>query len=550
MEYRFDEKARYTKTHEWVRVEGGEAVIGISDYAQNKLSDVVFVELPAAGKEMKKETACMVIESVKAAEEVFAPVSGSVIARNETLEKIPELVNKDPFGEGWLVRVKHERPEGGRRPHGRGGLHGSSWRPYELHSRTRTPTGPRCWRPSASASTDDLFHDVPAEHRFPRLDLPPALSEQEVLRELDALARQNADCGAAPSFLGAGAYRHFIPAVVDFVVSRSEFATAYTPYQPEISQGTLQAIFEYQTMIARLTGMEVSNASHYDGATSTAEAVIMALNVAQRQRTRVVLSAGLHPQYREVVRTYTQGMGLSLVGDDTIIRRTQEIASMCDASTACVVVQNPDFLGRIMAPADLKALCREGARLRRAARRGGQSRGARPPRSSGRAGRRRGGGRGAGPGEPSLLRRAVPRVLRLQARPRPQVQRQDRRGDRGPRRPHRIRLHPQHPRAAHPPREGHLEHLHEPVAERARRGRVPRLAGAAGPAPRRGAVLAQGALRGAADRAAAGLLRGDGGVLPRVRGALPRARCRDQPGALSKSTGSSAATTWAPTTPR
>lgn len=111
MEYRFDEKARYTKTHEWVRVEGGEAVMGISDYAQNKLSDVVFVDLPAAGKDMKKETACMVIESVKAAEEVFAPVSGAVTARNEKLVKSPELVNKDPFGEGWLLRVRMSNPK-------------------------------------------------------------------------------------------------------------------------------------------------------------------------------------------------------------------------------------------------------------------------------------------------------------------------------------------------------------------------------------------------------------------------------------------------------
>ena len=206
------------------------------------------------------------------------------------------------------------------------------------------------------ASTNDLFLDVPSQFRFPRLDLPPAMSEQEVLAELDALSRRNTDCGHAPFFLGAGAYHHFIPAVVDFVVSRSEFATAYTPYQPEISQGTLQAIFEYQSMIARLTGMDVSNASHYDGATSTAEAVIMALSVSQKQRTRVILSPGLHPQYREVVRTYTQGMGLTIAGDDAIGRGPLEIASLCDESTSCVVIQNPDFLGRIMAPADLKTL--------------------------------------------------------------------------------------------------------------------------------------------------------------------------------------------------
>ena len=106
MEYTFDEKARYSKTHEWVRVDGAEAVVGISDYAQNKLSDVVFTDLPAVGKELTKESAFMVIESVKAAEEVFAPVSGTVTARNEKLVKAPELVNKDPFGDGWLVRVR------------------------------------------------------------------------------------------------------------------------------------------------------------------------------------------------------------------------------------------------------------------------------------------------------------------------------------------------------------------------------------------------------------------------------------------------------------
>jgi glycine dehydrogenase subunit 1 len=205
------------------------------------------------------------------------------------------------------------------------------------------------------SSVAELFRDVPAEKRFPRLDLAPAVSESEILRELDGLAMRNAETGHAPCFLGAGAYNHFIPSVVDFVVSRSEFATAYTPYQPEISQGTLQAIFEYQTLIARLTGMEMSNASHYDGATSTAEAVIMALNIAQREKTRVVLSAGVHPQYRQVVRTYTQGMGLSIVGDDAE-RGLAELAGMCDAGTACVVVQSPDFLGRIIEPAEMRKL--------------------------------------------------------------------------------------------------------------------------------------------------------------------------------------------------
>jgi glycine cleavage system H protein len=110
MDHKVDPAVRYSKTHEWVRVEGGEAVIGISDYAQDKLSDIVYVDLPAVGKELKAAAACMVIESVKAAEEVFAPVSGTVIARNETLVKTPEVVNSDPFGQGWLVRVKLSAP--------------------------------------------------------------------------------------------------------------------------------------------------------------------------------------------------------------------------------------------------------------------------------------------------------------------------------------------------------------------------------------------------------------------------------------------------------
>jgi glycine dehydrogenase subunit 1 len=202
-------------------------------------------------------------------------------------------------------------------------------------------------------SMAELFHDVPASHRFPKLDLPPALTEQEVLAELDTLAARNAHQG--PCFLGAGAYRHFIPAVVDYVISRSEFATAYTPYQPEISQGPLQAIFEYQSLIARLTGMEVSNASHYDGATSAAEAVIMALNVAQGTRRRVVLSGGVHPHYRGVVRTYTQGMNLEIIGDDED-KGPSELAGLCDSNTACVLIQNPDFFGRITPPDELAAL--------------------------------------------------------------------------------------------------------------------------------------------------------------------------------------------------
>ena len=192
---------------------------------------------------------------------------------------------------------------------------------------------------------EDLFHDVPAAFRFPELNLPEPLSEMEILAELQAMSEENLDTGHFSCFLGAGAYQHYVPRVVDQIISRSEFYTAYTPYQPEISQGTLQSIFEYQSMICALTGMEVANASHYDGATSTAEAVIMAVNVARGKRKRVILSPTLHPEYRAVVRTYTQGMGLDIVGDVDL--RQNDVAALLDRNTACVVVQNPNFLGEI-----------------------------------------------------------------------------------------------------------------------------------------------------------------------------------------------------------
>lgn len=193
-------------------------------------------------------------------------------------------------------------------------------------------------------AVQDLFEDVPAHARFPELDLPSALSEMEARWELQALAGANFTAADFACFLGAGAYHHFVPAVVDAVISRGEFYTAYTPYQPEVSQGTLQAIFEYQSMICALTGMEVSNASHYDGATATAEAVITAINVHRLKRRQVVISPWVHPEYRAVVRTYTQGMGLNIVGDEN--GGSGGLADFLDEETACVIVQYPDFLGR------------------------------------------------------------------------------------------------------------------------------------------------------------------------------------------------------------
>src|SRR5215216_2867722 len=200
-------------------------------------------------------------------------------------------------------------------------------------------------------SLDDLFDAVPAKHRFPQLNLPPALTEMEAMDELSGLAQSNENVRSdLISFLGAGMYHHYIPSVVDHILRRGEFYTAYTPYQPEISQGTLQAIFEYQSLMAALTGLDVSNASHYDGATATAEAVNLAYAQFRGKRKKVVISPTVHPQYRAVIRTYTQGMELEVAGDNPnadLDSQPDELTSLIDTDTSLVVVQYPDFFGRV-----------------------------------------------------------------------------------------------------------------------------------------------------------------------------------------------------------
>ncbi len=195
---------------------------------------------------------------------------------------------------------------------------------------------------------EDLFSDVPAEHRFPALDLPAAMTEMEVAEEMRHIAEANEGVHELACFLGAGAYRHYIPAVVDSILRRGEFYTAYTPYQPEVSQGTLQSIFEYQSLMCALTGMEVSNASHYDGATAAAEAVNMAYAHFRGKRSGVVLSPALHPQYRQTIHTYLQGSPVHAAGDDLDpAAGPQALTPLIGADTALVMVQYPDFFGRI-----------------------------------------------------------------------------------------------------------------------------------------------------------------------------------------------------------
>jgi glycine dehydrogenase subunit 1 len=198
-----------------------------------------------------------------------------------------------------------------------------------------------------AGSIDDLFADIPEDKRLDGLlDLPSTRSEIEVERILGSLAEKNVAAGSVPFFVGAGAYRHHVPASVDHLIQRSEFLTSYTPYQPEVSQGTLQYLFEFQTQVANLTAMEVANASMYDGSTATAEAVLMAQRLTKRQRA--VLSGGLHPQYRSVVETVSRMAGNAVRELASDPMGTEDILAAIDNETSCVVVQSPSFYGHLI----------------------------------------------------------------------------------------------------------------------------------------------------------------------------------------------------------
>ncbi len=193
-------------------------------------------------------------------------------------------------------------------------------------------------------SVAELYRDVPKAELHKELpDLPLHQGEIEVERAMMGYANQNRAAGAGPFFLGAGCYNHHVPASVDYIIQRSEFLTAYTPYQPEIAQGTLQVIFEFQTMIAQITGQEIANASMYDGATSCAEAALMALRLTQKKK--VVIATPLHPHYREVLDSYMGNVGAEIA------------EGSADDQTACVIVQSPDFFGTPHAYDDYRKQC-------------------------------------------------------------------------------------------------------------------------------------------------------------------------------------------------
>ncbi len=196
-----------------------------------------------------------------------------------------------------------------------------------------------------AANIDDLFADVPSDKLLKSLpNLPLTKSEIEVERVLGRMAGKNVSAGSVPFFVGCGAYKHHVPASVDHLIQRSEFLTSYTPYQPEIAQGTLQYLFEFQTQVAMLTGMEVANASMYDGSTGAAEAVLMAHRVTKRNKA--VLSGNLHPHYIETIETVSR-----LAGDELVVPVphgiAEDLSDKIDNTVSCVVVQNPDVFGQV-----------------------------------------------------------------------------------------------------------------------------------------------------------------------------------------------------------
>lgn len=197
-------------------------------------------------------------------------------------------------------------------------------------------------------SVEELFSDIPEKVRFKgEMNLKPALSEPGIVKELGRMAGLNANTKEYTSFLGAGVYEHYIPSVVDHIISRSEFYTAYTPYQPEISQGELQAIFEFQTMISELTGMDLANSSMYDGHTSLAEAAMM--SAGQTKNKTILVSKAVHPEARDVLKTNAKGQNLKVVEIDIHdgVTCSEDLKAKYNEDTACVIVQYPNFFGNI-----------------------------------------------------------------------------------------------------------------------------------------------------------------------------------------------------------
>ena len=477
----YPDDLRYHPEHDWARIEGDEAVLGITWYAQDALGELVHFEAPEAGATVTKDAPYAEVESVKAVSDVIAPLSGEVLEVNEKARGRARDDQRGTVRRGVARADPALRRERGRRADGRRGLQGARGRAVDVEHRgsylslTDADRARRCSRRSASASLDELFAQIPAGVRLGReLEVPDALPEAALVRRMEELAARNADTSSELSFLGMGIYDHYVPAIVDTFLSRGELLTAYTPYQPEMSQGVLQAIFEYQTAICELTGMDVSNASGYDGTTVAADACFIARH--HTGRTKVVLAEALNPQVRQVVKTYAPGFGMEVVEvphTDGATDPAQLAAASADA--AVVIFQQPNVFGCLEAAPELAAAASAAGALPGRARR---PRLARAPRGAGQLRMRDGDRRGAVDRQLPVLRGPALRLPRRAQRLHPTDAGPDRRRDDRSRGQARVRAHPADARAAHPAREGDVEHHDEPDAPRARRSHHALLAGA------------------------------------------------------------------------
>ena len=469
----------YTRDHEWVRVDGEEATVGITQYAADQLGDIVFVELPEAGRQLDEAKAFGVVESVKAVSDLFAPLSGEVTAVNDALSDGSRTRQQRPLRRGLDDQAAGRRGRPARRPARRSGLR----RPRRRGLSTAMPYGPhtdadrqRMLAALGIDSVDALFADIPEALRATTLDLPEPEPELELAARLRDLAGRNRT--DLVSFLGAGVYRHWSPPAVDQLLLRGEWYTAYTPYQPEVSQGTLQSIYEYESLLAELVDLDVVSASHYDGAAATAEAALMTCRATRRER--VLVSRGVHPHYRATLRTYFGG-GLELdeipLVTDGDAAGTTDLAALetmladTDRPVAGVVAANPDFLGLLEPMPRIGELAHAAGALFVAVI---------EPVIAGRAGAARclrgghRGGRGPAAGHRAAVRRAVPRDPGLDRCARPPDPGPARGHDHGPRRPAGLRHDPARPRAGHPARQGGQQHLHQPGPARPGRVHLPR----------------------------------------------------------------------------
>ena len=377
---------KYTKEHEWIKADGKNATIGITDHAQESLGDIVFVDLPKLGSEITAGKTFGSVESVKAVSDLYAPASGTVTELNGELATAPEKINQDAHA-SWMIKITLKDPnelngllsaadyekfvaeEGGQKDRRFSiayirlkdlltqheipaifiGLPSVTSILISMRYLPKSPADRVAMLQIIGArSIDDLFAPIPAEYRLERdLKVPRQMAESEIVDWFRERSRENGD--GYTSFLGAGAYSHYRPVIIDSLISRGEFLTAYTPYQAEISQGTLQSIFEFQSMICELTGMEVANASMYDGSTASTEAAMMAVRLTGR-RSIVVARECPSGISRSACNLRTQS-GSAAVNELSFGENGRidlvALDKQMTAETACLLIQSPNFFGTI-----------------------------------------------------------------------------------------------------------------------------------------------------------------------------------------------------------